>query len=482
MGRTAAEAGARPATLRALKAAGWASVPVKEELRQNCIARIRSGRPLLEGLVGYDETVGPGIENALLARHDFLLLGLRGQAKSRILRMLAELLDEAIPAVAGCEIRDDPLKPACRGCRERLEAEGDDLPLAWVGRGERFVEKLATPDVTVADLVGDVDFVKVAQGRALADERTIHFGLLPRANRGVFAVNELPDLPPRIQVALFNALQERDLQIKGFPIRLPLDLLCVFTANPEDYTNRGRIVTPLKDRIGSVIRTHPPRSRAEGIAIAEQNAWTARGAVPRIEVPPAVREILEEVSIQARKSPHVSRLSGVSARVSIANLEAVHSNAERRCLRQGEPAGVARVTDLRACFPATRGKLELEASDETEDEDAVLDDCLKAAVKAVFDERLDAEQVAEASEGVGRGDPILVSDALAASAYAELLAKRRGLRKAAERVAEAFGLDLGDAAFGPGRAALAVELLLEGLHVNRRLNREIVDGQGIRYR
>src|SRR5215470_4683776 len=301
-----------------------ASRSVKDEIRGNLLRAIERGETLFPGVQGYDDTVIPQIVNALLSRHNFILLGLRGQAKSRILRGLINLLDSEVPVVAGCEINDDPFRPICRACRDRIAAEGDDTPIAWMPRENRYVEKLATPDVTIADILGDVDPIRAARGgRDLSDELTIHYGLLPRANRGIFAINELPDLAGKIQVGLFNIMQEGDIQIKGYPLRLPLDVLLVFSANPEDYTARGKIITPLKDRIGAEIRTHYPTSVEEGMALTNQEAWTARDAGISVEVPDYLREVVEEIAFQAREDKRVDRRSGVSQRLPISTMESL---------------------------------------------------------------------------------------------------------------------------------------------------------------
>src|SRR3989440_9296008 len=325
----------RAATVGQLKETGYKPCSVKDELRRNVIRKLKAGEELFPGIVGYRESVIPQIVNGILSRHDLLFLGLRGQAKTRILRLLPTLLDEWIPVLAGVEINDDPIAPMTKTGKRIIAEQGGDAQIEWVHRDDRYQEKLATPDVTIADLIGEIDLVKHAEGRYLSDESTMHYGLIPRSNRGLFAINELPDLAPRIQVGLFNVLEERDVQIRGYPIRLNLDVCIVFSANPEDYTNRGRIVTPLKDRIGSVIRTHYPESVEEGIEIAEQNAWLKRsegtsGSGVRVEVPRFVSEIIEEIVRLARSSPHVSQASGVSVRTSIANMETVISNAERR--------------------------------------------------------------------------------------------------------------------------------------------------------
>src|SRR6187399_2205679 len=350
-------------TLGELTASGYTSRSVKDEMRANLIRKLRSGERLFPGILGYDESVVPQITNAILAKHNFILLGLRGQAKSRIIRLLTDLLDERIPIIAGSEVNDDPFRPISAYGRQTLSQHGDAMPIAWVGRDARFVEKLATPDVTVADIIGDVDPIKAAKGgHLLSDELTIHYGLLPRANRGIFAINELPDLAGKIQVGLFNIMQEGDVQIKGYPVRLPLDVMLVFSANPEDYTARGKIITPLKDRIGAEIRTHYPRSRGDAMAITAQEAWLARegDGAPPSDVPAFVREVVEEIAFHARGDQKVDKRSGVSQRLSITTLENVLSNAERRAVATGEHLAVPRVSDLYAALPSLTGKIELE--------------------------------------------------------------------------------------------------------------------------
>ena len=349
-----------PRTFGALKASGYRPRSVREELRANLIAAIRSGERLFPGIVGYERTVEPQIVNALLSRHDFILLGLRGQAKTRLLRSLSRFLDEWIPAVEGCPLNSDPCNPVTRHARQQLEALGDETPLVWLHREQRYQEKLATPDVTIADLIGDIDPIKAATLRLdYSDERVIHYGIIPRTNRGIFAINELPDLQPRIQVGLLNILEEKDFQIRGFPVRMPLDLLVVFSANPEDYTNRGNIITPLRDRISSQIITHYPLAREDGMAITAQESWIERGGEVEIAVPGFLRELVEEVAIQARHSEYVDQNSGVSARLPIALMENLISNAERRGLVTGEPRVVARVCDLQQAGSAVSGKVEL---------------------------------------------------------------------------------------------------------------------------
>src|SRR5438105_3170404 len=354
----------RPATLGQLKETGYQPASVKDELRRNLIRKLKAGEDLFPGIVGYRETVVPQIVNGILSKHDLLFLGLRGQAKTRILRMLPDLLDEWMPTLGGLDINDDPVRPSTKSGQRIVTEQGDDAKIEWVHRSDRYQEKLATPDVTIADLIGEIDLVKHAEGRYLSDESTMHFGLIPRSNRGIFAINELPDLAPRIQVGVLNVLEERDVQIRGYPIKLDLDVCIVFTANPEDYTNRGRIVTPLKDRIGSVIRTHYPETMDEGIRIAEQNAWIDRasgtsGSGVRVDVPRFMSEVVEEVVRLARTSPHVSQASGVSVRTSIANLETVISNAERRAILTGEKRVVPRMCDLNYLVASCRGKIEM---------------------------------------------------------------------------------------------------------------------------
>ncbi len=359
---------------------------IKDEMRANLIARLRSKENLFPGIVGYEDTVVPQIVNAVLSKQNFILLGLRGQAKSRILRALTALLDKQMPYIAGCEIRDNPYKPLCRRCRDLIAERGDATAIAWLARDDRYVEKLATPDVTVADLVGDIDPIKAARGaQDLSSELTMHYGLLPRANRGIFAINELPDLAGKIQVALFNIMQEGDVQIKGYPVRLELDVMLVFSANPEDYTARGKIVTPLKDRIGSEIRTHYPETLEEGIAITTQEAWCERGAAT-VEIPQYVREIVEQVAFSAREDKKVDKRSGVSQRLPISTMELVVSNAERRALVHGENAGGCRAwAILYAALPGITGKLELEYEGEMKGADTVVRDLIRAAAAKIYD-------------------------------------------------------------------------------------------------
>ena len=459
----------RPNTLGQLRAAITAGAvkrrPVKEEARENLIARIRSGTTLFPGIIGYDDTVVPQIVNAVLSRHNFILLGLRGQAKSRILRSLVELLDDEIPVMKGCEIHDDPIAPLCAVCRARVREHGDDVEIGWLTRDARYVEKLATPDVTIADMIGDLDPIKAARsGLDLANELTMHYGLLPRANRGLFAINELPDLAGKIQVGLFNILQEGDVQIKGYPVRLPLDVMMVFSANPEDYTARGKIITPLKDRIGSEIRTHYPASRHEGMTITAQEAWLTRSGDVPLKIPAYIREIVEEVAFQARQDARVDKRSGVSQRLPISLLENVTSNAERRSLLTGEPLAVPRVTDIYAALPAITGKFELEYEGELRGADNVAREIIRAAVGSVFSGIFVDADTSRVSEWFDLGGTLQVDDTLSAD---ELLA-RTGVVQGLHELAGHVGV--APAAPPPVRAS-AVDFVLEGLYALKKISR-----------
>src|SRR6476469_7341390 len=390
---------------------------VKSELRDNLITKLRAGETLFPGIIGYDDSVVPQVVNAILSRHNFILLGLRGQAKTRILRALTSLLDEWLPVVPGCEIHDDPIAPLCAACRKLVKADGDGLPIAWLGRDGRYVEKLATPDVTIADMIGDLDPIKAARASLqLSDEMTMHYGLVPRANRGIFGINELPDLAGKIQVGLFNILQEGDVQIKGYPVRLPLDVLMAFTANPEDYTARGKIITPLKDRIGSEIRTHYPAGRTAAMAITAQEAWLTRnGSAPRAEVPNFVAEVVEEIAFQARQDRRIDKLSGVSQRLAISAMENVVSNAERRALTAGEETAVPRVTDVYAAMPSITGKFEMEYEGELKGAEAVARELIKAAVATVADGYLSHLELRQVIEWFDLGGSLQLGDALSAN-------------------------------------------------------------------
>src|SRR5436305_1149108 len=413
-------------TLGELRRSGYRSRPVKQEIRDNLVCKLRAGETLFPGIIGYDETVIPQLVNAVLSRHNFILLGLRGQAKSRILRGMVDLLDERIPVMPGCELHDDPLAPLCSSCRARVALEGDAVEIGWLTRDHRYVEKLATPDVTIADMVGDIDPIKAAQaGLNLSDELTMHYGLLPRANRGIFAVNELPDLAGKIQVGLFNILQEGDVQIRGYPIRLKLDVMLVFTANPEDYTARGKIITPLKDRIGSEIRTHYPTTRHNAMAITSQEAWTERAGAPAIDIPSYVREIVEEVAFQARADRKIDKRSGVSQRLPITTLELVVSNAERRALANGEKLVVPRVTDIYAALPSITGKFELEYEGELRGAEQVARDLIRTAVGTVFTGTFDGVDTRTVVEWFDLGGSLPLGDCSSAD---EVLAQTRGVQ------------------------------------------------------
>jgi len=461
---------ARPRTVGELAASGYVPRPVKQELRDNLIARLRRGEPLFPGIIGYEETVIPQIENALLSGQDIVFLGERGQAKTRMARLLVGLLDEAVPALAGCEINDDPAAPICGACRARLAAEGDRTPIVWLARDRRYGEKLATPDITIADLIGEVDPIKVAEGRYLADELTIHYGLLPRTNRGIFALNELPDLAERIQVGLLNIMEERDVQIRGYKVRLPLDLFVVASANPEDYTNRGRIITPLKDRFGSQIRTHYPRRPGDEIAImeAEHTRFATDGL--RVACPDYMREVVAELTHLARRSSEISQRSGVSVRVSICNYENLLSSALKRAIRTGERDVAPRVSDLGAIVASTSGKIELETLGDASEE-KVLGKLVQKAVLTVFSRRFAAGELDAVVAAFQDGLRVEVSDTMASAEYARQVAAVPALATAAGK------LGAGD----PASAAAAVEFVLEGLHLSRKLNKD-AEGGRLRYR
>jgi len=451
---------------RAVEAGEVPRRPVREEIRDNLVSRLRANDTIFPGIVGYDDTVIPQIVNAILSRHDFILLGLRGQAKSRILRALASLLDERLPVVAGCEIHDDPLAPICAACRARVRAEGEALPIDWLPRDARYVEKLATPDVTIADMVGDIDPIKAARaGRQLSDELTMHYGLLPRANRGIFAINELPDLAGKIQVGLFNILQEGDVQIKGYPVRLPLDVLMVFSANPEDYTARGKIITPLKDRIGSEIRTHYPRTRHHALAITAQEAWVERnGGGLETMVPAYVREVIEEIAFEARRDQKIDKRSGVSQRLPISCLENTVSNAERRALVCQEEVAVARVTDVYAALPSITGKFELEYEGELKGADHVARDLVRRAVANVFDGYSQGADLRQVIDWFEMGGTLQVDDT---SPAPDLIARAREVQGLVE-LAELAGVSADQPA---PVVASAVDFVLEGLFAVKKIGR-----------
>ncbi len=441
---------------------------MKEELRRNLLLKLRAGQELFPGIVGYDETVVPQLANALLSGHDFILLGERGQAKSRLMRAMTAFLDAEVPVIAGCEINDHPYAPICRRCLDLVAESGDKVEVAWLERDRRYGEKLATPDISIADLIGEVDPIKVAEGRYLADELTIHYGLVPRTNRGVFGINELPDLAERIQVGLLNIMEENDVQIRGYRVRLPLDLLVVASANPEDYTSRGRIITPLKDRFGSQIRTHYPLAIADEVEIMEAESHRPTAEVP-VLVPGFMKEVVAEMTHLARRSPHISQSSGVSVRMSIGNLENLTSNAVRRAVRLGEKLAVPRVTDLAFLVPSTAGRVEIEALDEGKEEQ-VLTRIERSAVSAVFARHFTASQFEGLVQRFEEGSVFEVGEGMPAGGYLRALGDSGELDGALKR------LGLPDR---PETRASLIEFLLEGLHLNKRLNKDEVDGRAI---
>ena len=457
----------RPASLGQLKESGWESRPVKEELRRNAAARIAGGEAVVHGVLGYDDTVLPQLENALLAGHDMVFLGERGQAKTRIIRSITELLDEWMPVVAGSEINDDPYRPVSRHARDLIREHGDDTPVEWVHRSTRFGEKLATPDTSIADLIGEVDPIKVAEGRYLSDELTLHYGLVPRTNRGIFAINELPDLAERIQVGLLNVLEERDIQVRGYKIRLPLDVMLVASANPEDYTNRGRIITPLKDRFGAQIRTHYPLDTVTELAIVAQEVTTPSPPGVTVQVPAHMAAIVAAVTAEARSSPHVNQRSGVSVRLSVANAETLVANAVRRALRLGENVAVPRITDLDALASSTSGKIEIETVEDGRDEQ-VVERLLKAAVLTVFKDRCPIERYRDIITSFETGTIVHAGDDVKAASYADTLS---AVPELAAPVRELAGSE------DPGAIASAIEFVLEGLHLSKRLNKDAAAGR-----
>src|SRR5215467_9517519 len=416
----------KPRTIGELRASGYQPKTVKQELRDNLITRLKQGAGLFPGIVGYEESVLPQIENAILSGQDIVFLGERGQAKTRMARLLTELLDAEMPAMAGCEINDNPFAPICQACRQAVAERGDKAEIAWVPRDRRYGEKLATPDITIADLIGEVDPIKVAEGRYLADELTIHYGLVPRTNRGIFAINELPDLAERIQVGLLNIMEERDVQIRGYKVRLPIDVYVVASADPEDYTNRGRIITPLKDRFGSQVRTHYPLDAELEAAVVDQEARPLTAEGLNVHVPAFMGEIVAEISQQARRSPHNNQRSGVSVRLSIANYETLVANATRRALRHGETEVVPRVSDLEALVASTAGKVEFETVDEGREEQ-VLDRIVKAAVLETFRARCRPENLVDLVHAFDEGMVVHTGADVPAAEYAKLLSQLPGL-------------------------------------------------------
>jgi len=437
-------------------------------MRSNLLGKLERGERIFEGIIGFDDTVLPEIENAVLAGHHIVFLGERGQAKSRIIRSLVSLLDPVVPAVKGCEINDDPRAPVCKRCRERASREGDDLEIEWIDHAKRYAEKLATPDVSMADLIGEIDPVKVAEGRYLTDEETIHYGLIPRTNRGIFAINELPDLTEKVQVGLFNLMEERDVQIKGYKIRLPLDLVIVASANPEDYTSRGRIITPLKDRFDVQIRTHYPRTIEDEIAIVEQEVPVIDRLHRSVHVPTFLKEIIARFTFEARESSEISQTSGVSVRVSINNYESVISNAEKRAVRQRQNEIVPRVTDLYALFASTAGKIEIEYAGEERQEKDVIERLLERAISKTFDKYFRVEELRAIVAHFEAGWGVQVGDGVPADEYLECVLAIPGLQ---EGVRVLGGIE------SPGFIAAASEFVFEGLHLHQQLNKDCEGGR-----
>ena len=456
-------------TLGELKRAGYRPKPVRIEMRDNLLDRLRRRERVLPGIVGYDDTVIPDIENGVLAGHHMILLGERGQAKSRIIRSLALLLDEHTAAVKDCEINDDPFAPICQRCVALVAAQGDATPVVWLGREHRYAEKLATPDVSVADLIGEIDPIKVAEGRYLADTETIHYGLIPRTNRGIFAINELPDLTEKVQVGLFNLMEEKDVQIKGYKIRLPVDVIFVASANPEDYTSRGRIITPLKDRFDIQIRTHYPKTLEHEIAIMEQEcSYPLRADVP-VRIPQFMKEILAQITFEARASNEINQSSGVSVRVTINNLESAIANAEKRAIRTSENEIVPRISDLHSLYASTAGKLELEYAGEDKKDDDLIERLINRSVLKVFDRYLKLEDLKPVITYFEEGWGVEVSDSASSSEYLDALREVPGLREVVEQLGVFES---------PGLMATASELIFEGLHLHQKLNK---DRQGGRF-
>ena len=472
---------ARPATLAELRASGWRSRTVKEELRANLLVALAAGDQILPTVLGYEDTVLPAIENAILAGHDLVFLGERGQAKTRMARLLVGLLDAWLPIVRGGELNDDPYAPVSPAARAIVERDGDATAIDWLPRDRRYAEKLATPDITIADLIGEVDPIKVAEGRYLSDELTLHYGLIPRANRGIVAINELPDLAERIQVGLLNMLEERDVQIRGFTVRLPLDLFVVASANPEDYTSRGRIITPLKDRLGSQIRTHYPRTLDHETAVVrqEKHRFDPRDGVPEVVTPPFMEEIIAELTHLARRSPEISQRSGVSVRVSVANTEVMEAAALKRAVRLGEMLAVPRISDLGAVVASTVGKVELESVGDEAPEERIVERLITKALYATFNRHVTIDDLDPVVDAFEEGFIVEIGDGTPSREYVAWAREVPGLSEAVRRL-DAF--DLTDGAEEPAVVASAVEFLLEGLHLSRRLNKERVAGATIYHR
>ena len=459
----------KAATLGELKKITNRLPSVREEMQMNLIRKLRSNEHLFPDLIGFDDTVIPNIINAILCGHNIIILGERGQAKSRLIRRMVDFLDDEIPAIEGCPINDNPFEPICVDCKEKAAEMGDDLPIIYIPRDRRLVEKLATSDVSTADLIGEVDPIKIASGKTLEDESAIHFGLVPRAHRGIFAINELPDLAEKIQVAFFNVMEENDFQIKGFPVRLPLDILIIASANPEDYTSRGRIITPLKDRFDVQIRTHYPKKRILEMEIMDQESRDMSFGEIKVEVPDFIKGILAEITFQARSSPEVSQHSGVSCRASIRSNESIMGSALRRCIEFDESKAVPRITDLESAFPAIVGKLELEY-EATGNEDELVEDLARRAVKVVFDEHFNLEDLASIVESFDNGMGAEVSQLFPSEDYMDGLKVIPGMKAAVETLVNPDS---------PPEASAAIEFILEGLHLSNKLNREITEKRRI---
>ncbi len=472
---------ARPATIAELRAAGWRSRTVKEELRSNLLDRLATGVEVLPTVVGFEETVLPAIENAILAGHDIVFLGERGQAKTRMARLLVGLLDDWIPIVRGGELNDDPYAPVSPAARAIVERDGDETAIDWLPRDRRYAEKLATPDITIADLIGEVDPIKVAEGRYLSDELTLHYGLIPRANRGIVAINELPDLAERIQVGLLNVLEERDVQIRGFTVRLPLDLYVVASANPEDYTSRGRIITPLKDRLGSQIRTHYPQTLDDEMSIVrqEKHRFAVVEGSPVVVVPPFMEEAVAELTHLARRSPEISQRSGVSVRVSVANMEVLEAAALKRAIRLGESLAAPRVSDLGAVVASTVGKVELESIGDESPEERIVERLITKALYATFTRRVTLDDLDPVVDAFEDGFTVETGERTPSREYVAWAREVPGLRDA---VRDLGTFDVTDGAEEPAVVASAVEFLLEGLHLARRINKERVAGGTVYHR
>ncbi len=475
------DAAKRPSTLAELTATGWQSRTVKAELRANLLTRIASGSEAFPGVVGYEDSVVPAIENAILAGHDLVFLGERGQAKTRLARLLVDLLDPWLPVVAGGELNDDPSAPISPAARAIVARDGDMTAIDWIPRDRRYAEKLATPDITIADLIGEVDPIKVAEGRYLSDELTLHYGLIPRANRGIVAINELPDLAERIQVGLLNILEERDVQIRGFVVRLPLDLYVVASANPEDYTSRGRIITPLKDRLGSQVRTHYPRTLEHETAIVrqEKHRFAPEDGTPVVVVPAFMEELVAELTHHARRSPEVSQRSGVSVRVSVANAEVLEAAALKRAVRLGEPVAAPRVSDLGALVASTAGKVELEMAGDESPEERIIERLITKSLHATFSRRVSLDDLDGVVEAFETGFTIETGDRTPSPDYIAAMRDVPGMHAAAIRLG---AFDVTDGAEEPAVVASAVEFLLEGLHLARRLNKDRVPGGTVYHR